>query len=1502
MLQWEHSAILLTYIKLLLTYIKLLLIYINLPFVKIFVLSIFECPFYTSFTVYAFTSINCCFSRYATSKCHSVADLSNLTYFGYRGEALASLRESCSILEITTKTKQSSKTYSKLFQDGRSLEVIESIVPRPSVGMTVTVHDLFSKFPVRRRSTNVSLELERIRQRVEGLALLKPEVSISLRNDSTGTVLLQTHKASNSLLTFQYLFGAAKAATLCEVCGSKNYFTIEGYVGKEGHSKKELQFLYVNGRLVLKTRIHKMINKELTNSAIFKRKYPSSPAIVNKSVFVKSPGRQLERYPVFVLNIKCPWTKYDITFDPSKTLIEFKDWDALLELTKEILDTFLKKENLNVNDEMETKLNPATLSVENEGEYSNEKTEELENCNVISPSKLKDTLFSKPAKRKCSETDLFKTPVSISIEEWKAENKIRKFGFNNTQSVHTQSGDNTEDNSSSSGWSDESQQASFNNGKQVSHAKDFIKTTQISKVDNRSLDENRNNNIVNDGAELQSLLPKVSGNASNSTAYLEHPKDKLREANCALLPHAGTKENVYNPSVTISSRSGLSEFKRTIGKPVTDSRRLVNVDEKLKASLNLPSTFIVDGKSSETSTNLNITDKLTSSLQRFRKGLPSANTKTEIHHTNAYKGIQTESKRAGALCKSDISLVDCRMGTQFTDLLSYEQSPCGHKDFTHMIIDSEENDNHLNELQTVPDRYTACKLSTHLIPSNSTTDKRETLFHDSSSNSCQISRKRQFQRYEKDTVAKKLSRLSRQKTAIISVSSNSYMGSPIEAGVICNDNTMLTATKINDLGSSRNDAQPSCSTQPNFEFFPRTCFTEASTFDKHGHRNCVDQNAFSADESNKLETNDVHSKAKILKPNENETSLHKENSRYLNLHNDLKNDNGLKDSDFGDGISYSCDISPGTSGHDIQFQHLTTRNIEVVPANNSSKSCGNSQFSHMSFEPHIDISNNHGPECDTLDGAVATCEVLQEKTDMEKSDNERLTTINNSENELFVFSTQQFSPNLNASQSGLSDKITNISISQGFTTRGTPMVTSPHSEGFSPCLSVSSNSTNSSPSQLGHNFKSLDKEREHDNLPIQAETILQQEFTDRENNELGSVEVPSGQTQQNSSSPKISSESDSSPPKLISNEIIIAKVIPKQNENLDKDVVRDGTKTVINSCSVTGTNSEDLIFSNKTVTISQMLITTPQEESQKSAASVEHNNSESIHFSDIFTPALAEGNYGVLGKEHIECPTMGKENYYEGQNGIESEQSSLNDMGLDERKPDFDACEQQRCRSDCASAQSDQRLCYLPSWKENCSEGQNGIEHKQSPLNDISSTNDEALDISDPQVPSPDRAGDDTLLQSTPDSYCVFSTWDEKPKSNAIQSIDSINAVAMPGNAKSLESKHHKGLTETVSVENNDNFCDNLKTAELVTMTKHNIEAPNNTCEDCLNVQNQPREDSEKEKSLSETTSETEERKWIQLNDPQTGMFSFSKPYIWAQLVERYTGDCRVASLSLTTS
>ncbi|CAG2232875.1 MLH3 [Mytilus edulis] len=122
--------------------------------------------------------------RYSTSKCHEVSDLENLHYYGYRGEALASLRDITSILEINSRSQTSTHTFCKIFQQGRPLPISDSTVPRSSAGTTVTVHDLFYNLPVRKKCCNPALDLEKIRQKVENFVglKLKPEISTKDRN------------------------------------------------------------------------------------------------------------------------------------------------------------------------------------------------------------------------------------------------------------------------------------------------------------------------------------------------------------------------------------------------------------------------------------------------------------------------------------------------------------------------------------------------------------------------------------------------------------------------------------------------------------------------------------------------------------------------------------------------------------------------------------------------------------------------------------------------------------------------------------------------------------------------------------------------------------------------------------------------------------------------------------------------------------------------------------------------------------------------------------------------------------------------------------------------------------------------------------------------------------------------------------------------------------------------------------------------------------------------
>nr|KAG5714496.1 hypothetical protein BaRGS_006942 [Batillaria attramentaria] len=144
---------------------------------------------------------------------------------------------------------------------------------------------------------------------------------------------------------------------MCEVAAQDGVFQISGFVSRENYSRKDLQFVFVNKRLVLKSKIHKVLNSALGKSTLIKRRVVNvsdkNPSQSNNSeqdkvpvVDASSPTKQFERYGVFVINIDCPFSAYDITFDPAKTLVEFHDWPGVTSLIESMILKFLREENL----------------------------------------------------------------------------------------------------------------------------------------------------------------------------------------------------------------------------------------------------------------------------------------------------------------------------------------------------------------------------------------------------------------------------------------------------------------------------------------------------------------------------------------------------------------------------------------------------------------------------------------------------------------------------------------------------------------------------------------------------------------------------------------------------------------------------------------------------------------------------------------------------------------------------------------------------------------------------------------------------------------------------------------------------------------------------------------------------------------------------------------------------------------------------------------------------
>ncbi|XP_069049264.1 DNA mismatch repair protein Mlh3 isoform X2 [Lepisosteus oculatus] len=283
-------------------------------------------------------------NRYFTSKCGSLDDLEALRFYGFRGEALASIAGLATLLEVSSRTPESVKTFVKVFKNGRGLDVSEAATTRPAAGTTVVACDVFHNLPVRRKRLDPVLECERIRQRIEAVSLMHPSVSFSLRNDSTGCTVLQLSKSRATYYRFTQIHGLGRAQKLGEISHCHNQFEMSGHIGREGHYNNSMQFLYVNSRLVLRTRIHKLLNFLLKKVRVASRQN-SIPVV---SIAVHSPKQRggSELHGVYVINIKCHYSEYDVCMEPAKTLIEFRDWDGVLLCVEEGVKKFLVKENL----------------------------------------------------------------------------------------------------------------------------------------------------------------------------------------------------------------------------------------------------------------------------------------------------------------------------------------------------------------------------------------------------------------------------------------------------------------------------------------------------------------------------------------------------------------------------------------------------------------------------------------------------------------------------------------------------------------------------------------------------------------------------------------------------------------------------------------------------------------------------------------------------------------------------------------------------------------------------------------------------------------------------------------------------------------------------------------------------------------------------------------------------------------------------------------------------
>ncbi|XP_017792685.1 PREDICTED: mismatch repair endonuclease PMS2 [Habropoda laboriosa] len=256
--------------------------------------------------------------KHHTSKLREFSDLTEVSTFGFRGEALSSL---CSLAElsITTRHATSEHGFKLEFDHNGVLQKKEPYARE--IGTTVYVKDIFKYLPVRAKElqSNLKKEYARVIQVLYSYCLVSTNTKITCSNSLPGkspNVVVNTASSSNILNNISIVFGKKSLnglvnlellppdeVTLEEYNLPKNAvvdFEWDCYISSCDHdigrSTSDRQFFYVNGRPCDPSNVSKLINH----------------------VYHKYNNKQ---YPFIYLNLMLNKQSTDINVTPNKRII-----------------------------------------------------------------------------------------------------------------------------------------------------------------------------------------------------------------------------------------------------------------------------------------------------------------------------------------------------------------------------------------------------------------------------------------------------------------------------------------------------------------------------------------------------------------------------------------------------------------------------------------------------------------------------------------------------------------------------------------------------------------------------------------------------------------------------------------------------------------------------------------------------------------------------------------------------------------------------------------------------------------------------------------------------------------------------------------------------------------------------------------------------------------------------------------------------------------------------
>ncbi|XP_033309281.1 mismatch repair endonuclease PMS2 isoform X1 [Bombus bifarius] len=256
--------------------------------------------------------------KHYTSKLREFSDLTEVSTFGFRGEALSSL---CSLADLSIVTRHSTSEHGFKLQFDHNGALQKKEPCAREIGTTVHIKDIFKCLSVRAKEFQRNLKKEYIRaiQVLYSYCLVSTNTKITCSNcvsDKSPNLVINTVSPSNILSNINLIFGKKSSnglikiellppdeATLQEYNLSSNVvvdFEWDCYISScdhdVGRSAPDRQFFYVNGRPCDLTKVSKLINQ----------------------IYHKYNNKQ---YPFIFLNLKLNKHSTDINVTPNKRII-----------------------------------------------------------------------------------------------------------------------------------------------------------------------------------------------------------------------------------------------------------------------------------------------------------------------------------------------------------------------------------------------------------------------------------------------------------------------------------------------------------------------------------------------------------------------------------------------------------------------------------------------------------------------------------------------------------------------------------------------------------------------------------------------------------------------------------------------------------------------------------------------------------------------------------------------------------------------------------------------------------------------------------------------------------------------------------------------------------------------------------------------------------------------------------------------------------------------------